>query len=70
MEPHVPYPDNPNGSSGDVAGICDATGRVCGLMPHPERYVDAHATSALDARPRPESGDGLRVFRNAVDYFR
>ncbi len=33
------YPVNPNGSQGDVAGICDATGRVLGLMPHPERHV-------------------------------
>ena len=33
------YPDNPNGSQGDVAGICDATGRVLGLMPHPERHI-------------------------------
>ena len=36
----VPYPDNPNGAIGDVAGICDATGRVFGLMPHPERFID------------------------------
>jgi phosphoribosylformylglycinamidine synthase I len=70
MEPHVPYPDNPNGSSGDVAGICDATGRVCGLMPHPERYVEATQHPRWTRGPRPEAGDGLRVFRNAVDYFR
>ncbi len=37
----VPYPDNPNGSVGDVAGICNAQGNVFGLMPHPERYVHA-----------------------------
>src|SRR4051794_444717 len=36
----VLYPDNPNGAMGDVAGICDETGRVFGLMPHPERFVD------------------------------
>ncbi len=40
LEPRVAYPDNPNGSLGDVAGLCDATGRVCGLMPHPERHVE------------------------------
>ena len=40
LEPRVPYPDNPNGSLGDVAGVCDATGRVCGLMPHPERHIE------------------------------
>ena len=35
-----PYPINPNGSNDDIAGICDATGRVMGLMPHPERFID------------------------------
>ena len=34
------YPDNPNGSLGAVAGLCDPTGRIAGLMPHPERAVD------------------------------
>jgi phosphoribosylformylglycinamidine synthase subunit PurQ / glutaminase len=34
------YPINPNGSIDDIAGICDPTGRVMGLMPHPERFVD------------------------------
>src|SRR5262249_19604956 len=38
---HGAYPANPNGSQADVAGICDPSGRVCGLMPHPERHVDA-----------------------------
>src|SRR5690606_34257016 len=36
----VPYPANPNGSVANVAGVCDTTGRVCGLMPHPERHID------------------------------
>jgi phosphoribosylformylglycinamidine (FGAM) synthase-like amidotransferase family enzyme len=36
-----PYPINPNGSEDDVAGLCDRTGRVFGLMPHPERFVYA-----------------------------
>jgi phosphoribosylformylglycinamidine synthase len=36
----VPYPANPNGSMGNVAGVCDATGRVLGLMPHPERHIE------------------------------
>ena len=34
------YPANPNGSAGAVAGLCDPTGRIFGLMPHPERFVD------------------------------
>jgi len=63
--------DNPDGSMGNVAGVCDESGRVFGLMPHPERYVDPlqhpHWTR-LDARP-PE-GDGLAIFRNAVRSVR
>ena len=65
----VPYPDNPNGAMGDVAGICDATGRVFGLMPHPERFVDPTQHPQWTRRPMSEAGDGLRVFQNAVRYF-
>jgi phosphoribosylformylglycinamidine synthase len=64
----VPYPANPNGAMGDVAGICDTTGRVLGLMPHPERFVDATQHPRW-TRERREVGDGLRVFQNAVRYF-
>ena len=39
MNGQVPYPDNPNGSTANVAGICDSTGRIFGLMPHPERHM-------------------------------
>jgi phosphoribosylformylglycinamidine synthase I len=69
IEPTVPYPDNPNGAMGDVAGICDATGRVLGLMPHPERFVDPTQHPRWTREPRREAGDGLRVFQNAVRYF-
>jgi phosphoribosylformylglycinamidine synthase subunit PurQ / glutaminase len=65
----VPYPDNPNGAMGDVAGICDATGRVLGLMPHPERFVDATQHPRWSRGRAREAGDGLRVFQNAVRYF-
>lgn len=65
----VPYPANPNGAMGDVAGICDATGRVFGLMPHPERFVDATQHPQWTRRPAQEAGDGIRVFQNAVRYF-
>ena len=44
----MPYPDNPNGSIDNIAGVCDASGLVCGLMPHPERYIDPDAASTLD----------------------
>jgi len=65
----VPYPDNPNGSTGNVAGLCDETGRVFGLMPHPERHIDpTHHPRWTREKPK-EEGDGLAVFRNAVEYF-
>jgi phosphoribosylformylglycinamidine synthase len=67
----VPYPDNPNGSQGHVAGVCDATGRVCGLMPHPERHIDPTQHPQWTRQSQlPLDGDGLRVFQNAVSYFR
>jgi phosphoribosylformylglycinamidine synthase subunit PurQ / glutaminase len=64
------YPENPNGSLGDVAGLCDVTGRVCGLMPHPERHIDPTQHPRWTRQVLPEAGDGLRVFQNAVGYFR
>jgi phosphoribosylformylglycinamidine synthase len=67
--PLVPYPDNPNGAMGNVAGICDATGRVFGLMPHPERFVDPTQHPRWTRGPAREVGDGLRIFQNAVRYF-
>lgn len=70
MAPGAPYPDNPNGSMGDVAGVCDETGRVCGFMPHPERHIDPTQHPRWTRRPLPAAGDGLRVFQNAIAYFR
>ena len=64
-----PIPANPNGAAANVAGICDTTGRVFGLMPHPERHIDpTHHPRWTRGEGRPE-GDGLRLFRNAVEYF-
>lgn len=61
------YPWNPNGSPDDVAGICDPSGRILGLMPHPERNVESwhhpHWTRGVGA----QSGAGLSVFTNAVE---
>lgn len=65
----VPYPDNPNGSAADVAGVCDATGRVFGLMPHPERHIDPSQHPRFARGEGRDPGDGFRVFRNAVEYF-
>jgi phosphoribosylformylglycinamidine synthase subunit PurQ / glutaminase len=65
----VPYPANPNGAVDDIAGVCDATGRVFGLMPHPERFVDPTQHPNWTRGPKREVGEGLRVFQNAVRYF-
>jgi phosphoribosylformylglycinamidine synthase len=65
------FPDNPNGSVDDIAGVCDASGLVFGLMPHPERYVDATQHPAWTSQiNRPRQGLGLRVFENAVSHVR
>lgn len=73
------FPLNPNGSIDDIAGICDATGRVFGLMPHPEAYN--HWTNHPDwtrirekirrgqAEMPPGVTPGIQIFKNAVDYF-
>jgi phosphoribosylformylglycinamidine synthase len=67
----LPYPVNPNGSTADIAGLCDPSGRVLGLMPHPERYQFAtqHPQWTRQARRNGE-GSGLKIFRNAIEYFR
>ena len=62
-------PYNPNGSVADVAGICDASGRVFGLMPHPERCVDPTHHPQWTRLPPISEGAGLQLFRNAVSYF-
>ena len=63
------YPFNPNGSQGDVAGLCDATGRVLGLMPHPERHVLPTQHPRWTREGLAEEGDGLALFRNAIRCF-
>lgn len=74
------FPFNPNGSVDDIAGICDATGRIFGLMPHPEAYN--HPTNHPDWTRRKEFDRhrnaswkteipvGIRMLQNGVDYFR
>jgi len=66
----LPFPDNPNGSMGNVAGVCDPTGRVLGLMPHPERHIDPTQHPRWTRGEAGPVGDGLAVFANAVEYFR
>ncbi len=62
------YPWNPNGSMGNVAGICDDTGRIFGLMPHPERNVEGYHHPRWTRIGLREEGDGLAVFRNGVKF--
>jgi len=62
---------NPNGSVDDIAGVCDATGLVFGLMPHPERYVDPFQHPGWTSqKPLLEVGRGLQIFENAVRHVR
>ena len=74
------FPFNPNGSLQDIAGICDSSGRIFGLMPHPEAYH--HRSNHPDwtrnrekARRRGQSPEcdptvGVRMLQNGVDYMR
>lgn len=66
----LPFPINPNGADANVAGVCDESGRVFGLMPHPERHIDpTHHPCWTRRKEQPESGDGLAIFKNAVSWF-
>jgi len=64
------YPLNPNGSAGDIAGICNAQGNVLGLMPHPEDAVLAHQHPRWTRQPWRQHGDGLALFQNAIAYLK
>ncbi len=57
---------NPNGSTADIAGICDPTGRVFGLMPHPERFLRWENHPRWTREPRQPEGAGVRIFRTAI----
>ena len=62
---------NPNGSYLDIAGLTDATGRVVGLMPHPDRFLRASQhPNWTKSGAHDGEGDGLQFFRNAVLYAR
>jgi len=65
-----PFPVNPNGSVDSIAGLTDSTGRVLGLMPHPERFIHPthhpHWTRLRD----PGEPDGMTIFNNAVNFVR
>lgn len=64
------FPLNPNGAQLNVAGISDPSGRIFGLMPHPERHLDySHHPYWTRRDTQPEHGDGHVIFKNAVEYF-
>ncbi len=64
------YPHNPNGSAGNIAGICDATGRILGLMPHPERHVRGTQHPRWTSLRARKYGDGFPIFLNAVRWVK
>jgi phosphoribosylformylglycinamidine synthase I len=63
------YPVNPNGSMDSIAGLTDTTGRVLGLMPHPERFVRPTQHPRW-SRIKNVDGDGMTIFNNAVKYIK
>ena len=73
---HTPtqeFPYNPNGSTNAIAGISDPSGRIFGLMPHPEAYISPynhpHWIRQQIEGVLPHSGAGLDIFQNAVDFI-
>jgi len=62
------YPHNPNGSINDIAGICDTTGRIFALMPHPERHIRGTQHPQWTRLAVKEHGDGFPIFVNAVKW--
>ena len=62
------YPYNPNGSMLNIAGICDESGHVFALMPHPERHVLGVQHPRWTREERKEFGDGFLIFQNAVKW--
>jgi len=71
-------PFNPNGAIEDIAGITDPSGRILGLMPHPERFhsytrhpnwTRMKASLSRTGKSLPKEGDGMKIFRNAIEYF-
>jgi phosphoribosylformylglycinamidine synthase len=70
QEATMEYPLNPNGSEEGVAGICDETGRIFGLMPHPEGFLHRTNHPRWTREELPEEGAGVAFFKNAVAYIR
>jgi len=72
------FPHNPNGAMEDISGICDESGRIFGLMPHPERFNSFTNEEGWELKKElliragkklPQEGEGMKIFKNAVNYF-
>jgi phosphoribosylformylglycinamidine synthase subunit PurQ / glutaminase len=68
--PTMAFPENPNGSENAIAGICDESGRLMGLMPHPEAFVHYTQHPRWTREELPADGDGLILFKNAAAYVK
>ena len=64
------YPHNPNGSIEDIAAVCNPTGNVFGLMPHPERAFHGFTSPRWSGEESNKFGDGYNIFKNMVDYIK
>jgi phosphoribosylformylglycinamidine synthase len=64
------YPFNPNGSVENIAGVCDESGKIFGLMPHPERHIVITQHPRWTSLKNKNEGDGLQIFKNGVEYAR
>ena len=62
------YPANPSGSDGHIAGICDASGRIFALMPHPERHIRGTQHPRWTREGARKYGDGFPIFLNAIKW--
>ena len=75
VRPTQDYPLNPNGSLESIAGVCDETGTIFGLMPHPEAYLHPHnhpdwTYHKAIGKKLPKEGQGVKIFKNAVKYVK
>lgn len=69
-QPTMSYPDNPNGSLNCIAGICDESGRIFGLMPHPERFITISQHPRWTGENLRQEGDGFKIFQNGVEWVK
>lgn len=67
--PSSSYPFNPNGSEDNIAGICDETGKIFGMMPHPEGFLFPQNHPRW-TREEIKNGKGVEIFKNAVEFFK